>query len=321
MEADPIEPHPVLRVSFQEPAQAQKPAEKLGDDGGEGGAAHAGVEQTDEGDVQHHVQHRTEDQVFEGILPVTHRLHHAAETVVEHQPQASGKEGTDIGGGELHHILGRAHGLKHPGGKEHAEDRHKHARRQAEGHIGVDGLFQLVKEDGKAVKDVVTEAIAKIGENISVRRFVRYESAEGLVYSYIHGGGKIGVLVDMKGGDAELGKDVAMQVAAANPQFLNRNEVPASELEHEKEILTEQARNEGKPENIIAKMVIGRINKYYKEVCLVDQEFIRDGDLTISKLLKSKNADVARFARFQLGEGIEKKKENFAEEVAAFVNK
>ena len=175
--------------------------------------------------------------------------------------------------------------------------------------------------DGKTVKDVVTEAIAKIGENISVRRFVRYESAEGKVFSYIHGGGKIGVLVDMKGGDAELGKDIAMQVAAANPQFLNRNEVPDSELEHEKDILTEQARNEGKPENIIAKMVMGRINKYYKEVCLVDQEFIRDGDLTISKLLKSKNADVARFARFQLGEGIEKKQENFADEVAAFIKK
>ena len=175
--------------------------------------------------------------------------------------------------------------------------------------------------DGKTVKDVVTEAIAKIGENISVRRFVRYESAEGKVYSYIHGGGKIGVLVDMKGGDAELGKDIAMQVAAANPQFINRNEVPDSELEHEKDILTEQARNEGKPENIIAKMVMGRINKYYKEVCLVDQEFIRDGDLTISKLLKSKNADVARFARFQLGEGIEKKQENFADEVAAFIKK
>ena len=181
--------------------------------------------------------------------------------------------------------------------------------------------LQASEMDGKAVKDVVTEAIAKIGENISVRRFVRYESAEGKVYSYIHAGGKIGVLVDMKGGDAELGKDIAMQVAAANPQFLDRSVVPASELEHEKEILTEQARNEGKPENIIAKMVMGRINKYYKEVCLVDQEFIRDGDLTISKLLKSKNADVVRFARFQLGEGIEKKKENFAEEVAAFVNK
>ena len=184
----------------------------------------------------------------------------------------------------------------------------------------VDALLASEME-GKTVKDVVTEAIAKIGENISVRRFVRYESAEGKVYSYIHGGGKIGVLVDMTGGDAELGKDIAMQVAAANPQFLNRNEVPDSELEHEKDILTEQARNEGKPENIIAKMVMGRINKYYKEVCLVDQEFIRDGDLTISKLLKSKNADVARFARFQLGEGIEKKQENFADEVAAFIKK
>lgn len=175
--------------------------------------------------------------------------------------------------------------------------------------------------DGKAVKDVVTEAIAKIGENISVRRFVRFESAEGKVYSYIHAGGKIGVLVDMKGGDLELGKDVAMQVAAANPQYLDRTEVPASELEHEKDILTEQARNEGKPEKIIEKMVLGRINKYYKDVCLVDQEFIKDGDLTISKLLKSKNAEVARFARFQLGEGIEKKQENFAEEVAAFIKK
>ncbi len=179
--------------------------------------------------------------------------------------------------------------------------------------------------NGKTVKDIVTEAIAKIGENISVRRFVRYESAEGMVYSYIHAGGKIGVLVDMKGGDAELGKDIAMQVAAANPQFLDRSVVPASELEHEKEILTEQAHNENKdkPANIIEKMVMGRINKYYKEVCLVDQIFIRDEkrELTISKLLKSKNAVVARFARFQLGEGIEKKKENFAEEVAAFVNK
>ncbi len=175
--------------------------------------------------------------------------------------------------------------------------------------------------DGKIVKDIVTDAIAKIGENISVRRFVRFESAEGKAYTYIHAGGKIGVLVDMKGGDAELGKDIAMQVAAANPQYLDRTQVPASELEHEKEILTEQARNEGKPEKIIEKMVLGRINKYYKDVCLVDQEFIRDGDLTITKLLKSKNAEVARFARFQLGEGIEKKKENFAEEVAAFINK
>lgn len=175
--------------------------------------------------------------------------------------------------------------------------------------------------DGKTVKDLVTEAVAKIGENISVRRFERFESAEGQVYSYIHGGGKIGVLVDMKGGDAELGKDVAMQVAAANPSYLNRDQVPAVELEHEKTVLSEQARNEGKPEKIIEKMVIGRINKYYKEVCLLDQEFIKDGDLTITKLLKSKGAEVARFARFQLGEGIEKKQENFVEEIQKQINK
>ena len=173
---------------------------------------------------------------------------------------------------------------------------------------------------GKAVKDQVTEAVAKIGENISVRRFVRYESAEGKVYSYIHGGGKIGVLVEVKGGDAELGKDLAMQIAAANPSYLDRTQVPQAEVEHEKEVLAVEARNEGKPEKIIEKMVLGRINKFYKEVCLVDQEFIKDGDLTIAKLLKSKNAEVVRFARFQLGEGIEKKQDDLAAEVAKQLN-
>lgn len=175
--------------------------------------------------------------------------------------------------------------------------------------------------DGKTVKDVVTEAIAKIGENISVRRFVRFESAEGQVFSYIHGGGKIGVLVEMKGGDAELGKDVAMQVAAASPSYLDRTQVPEAELEHEKEVLAAEARNEGKPENIIEKMVLGRINKYYKEVCLLDQAYIRDGDISISKLLASKGAEVARFARYQLGEGIEKKQENFVEEIQKQIGK
>ena len=173
--------------------------------------------------------------------------------------------------------------------------------------------------DGKKVRDLVTEAVAKIGENISVRRFVRYESAEGKVYSYIHGGGKIGVLVEMIGADDELGKDIAMQVAAANPSYLDRTQVSQAEIDHEKEVLAVEARNEGKPENIIEKMVIGRINKYYKEVCLVDQEFIKDGDLTISKLLKSKNASVVRFARYQLGEGIEKK-DDLAAEVAKQLN-
>ena len=169
--------------------------------------------------------------------------------------------------------------------------------------------------EGKTVSALVTESIAKIGENISVRRFARYEVSEGVVAAYIHGGGKIGVLVNMQGGSAELGKDVAMHIAAANPSYLNREQVPASELEHEKEVLSEQARNEGKPEKIIEKMVIGRIQKFYKEVCLLDQEFVKDPDQTIAKLLKANNAEVAEFARFQLGEGIEKKQEDFAAEV------
>lgn len=174
--------------------------------------------------------------------------------------------------------------------------------------------------NGKTVKEVVTEAVANMGENISIRRFVRYESREGEVFSYIHGGGKIGVLVEMKSADAELGKDIAMQVAAANPSYMERTEVSNEEIEHEKEVLREQARNEGKPEAIIEKMVLGRVNKYYKEVCLVDQPFIRDGDISISQLLKSKGAEVIRFSRFQLGEGIEKKQDNLAEEVAKQIN-
>lgn len=169
--------------------------------------------------------------------------------------------------------------------------------------------------DGQTVGELVTASIAKIGENISVRRFALFEAPEGQVAAYIHGGGKIGVLVELKGGNAELGKDIAMHVAAANPSYLTRDEVPAAELEHEKEVLAEQAKNEGKPEKIIEKMVLGRINKYYKEVCLVDQEYVKDPDQTISKLLKANDAEVLAFARFQLGEGIEKKQEDFAAEV------
>lgn len=176
------------------------------------------------------------------------------------------------------------------------------------------------KMNDKTVKEIVTEAVANMGENISIRRFVRYESKEGEVFSYIHGAGKIGVLVEMKGADAELGKDISMQVAAANPSYMDRSEVSDEELEHEKNVLREQARNERKPDAIIEKMVLGRVNKYYKEVCLVDQPFIKDGDISISKLLKSKGAEIVRFTRFQLGEGIEKKQDNLAEEVAKQIN-
>ena len=168
--------------------------------------------------------------------------------------------------------------------------------------------------DGKKVSELVTEATATIGEKIDIRRFVTYET-EGKLTTYIHMGGKIGVLVDMTGGSDELGKDVAMQIAAANPSAVDRAGVDASELEHEKEILRKQALEEGKPEKIVEKMVAGRINKFYKEVCLVEQIFVKDSEKTVKDILGGEK--VLRFARYQLGEGIEKKESDFAAEVAA----
>lgn len=178
---------------------------------------------------------------------------------------------------------------------------------------------QTFEGTDKKVSEVITEAIAKIGEKIDIRRFAVYEYGNDTLGHYIHGAGKIGALVELEGGDAEVAKDVAMHIAAANPSYLDRTQAPASELDHEKEVLAEQAKNEGKPEKIIEKMVLGRIQKFYKEICLVDQEFIKDPDKSISTLLKEHNAKAKRFVRFQLGEGIEKKQEDFAAEVASFV--
>ena len=171
--------------------------------------------------------------------------------------------------------------------------------------------------DGKKVSELVTEATATIGEKISIRRFTVYET-EGKLTTYIHMGGKIGVLVEMTGGSDELGKDVAMQIAAANPSAVDRAGVDASELEHEKEILRKQALEEGKPEKIVERMVEGRINKFYKEVCLVEQDFVKaePGSMTTVKDILGKEK-VVRFTRYQLGEGIEKKETDFAAEVAA----
>ena len=171
--------------------------------------------------------------------------------------------------------------------------------------------------DGKKVSELVTEATATIGEKISIRRFVTYET-QGKLTTYIHMGGKIGVLVEMTGGSDELGKDVAMQIAAANPSAVDRAGVDASELEHEKEILRKQALEEGKPEKIVERMVEGRINKFYKEVCLVEQDFVKaepGSKQTVKDILGKEK--VLRFTRYQLGEGIEKKEVDFAAEVAA----
>ena len=173
---------------------------------------------------------------------------------------------------------------------------------------------ESITEPGKTVKEVLTDKIAKIGENMNIRRFARFESA-GLVEKYIHGDGKIAVLVNMNGGDSEVAKDICMQIAAARPEYLNEASVPEDRLNKEKEILKAQTMNEGKPEAIAEKIVQGRIRKFFEEVCLVDQAFVKEPSKKVSELLKEHNAEVVEFARFEKGEGIEKKEENFAEEV------
>ena len=172
-----------------------------------------------------------------------------------------------------------------------------------------------IAEPDKTVQEVLTNKIATIGENMSIRRFERFET-EGIVESYIHGDGKIAVLVEIENGTPELAKDICMQIAAARPEYLDRDAVPAERLAKEMEILKAQAMNEGKPEAIAEKIVQGRLGKFYSEICLVEQEFVKDSDIKVGKLVADKGAKIIRFARFEKGEGIEKKEENFAEEVA-----
>ena len=179
----------------------------------------------------------------------------------------------------------------------------------------VDALLEVkYKGTEKTVKEVLTDKIATIGENMSIRRFQRFES-EGLVESYIHGDGKIAVLVSFAKGETVLAKDVCMQIAAAKPEYLNREAVPQEAVQKEMEILKAQAMNEGKPAEIAEKMVQGRIGKFYSEICLLDQEFVKDPSVKVGDLIKSQGAEMVAFARFEKGEGIEKKEENFAEEV------
>ncbi len=175
-------------------------------------------------------------------------------------------------------------------------------------------LEQKYLETDKTVSEVLTDKIATIGENMTIRRFVRYES-EGLVESYIHGDGKIGVLVNFTKGTEQVAKDICMQIAAAKPEYLDREEVPEERIQKEMEILKAQAMNEGKPAEIAEKMVQGRIGKFYGEICLLDQEFVKDPSLKVNQVLTSNNSEIVAFARIEKGEGLEKKEENFAEEV------
>jgi len=195
-----------------------------------------------------------------------------------------------------------------------------------------DALANTKLANGSTVSEALTGLVAKVGENMNVRRFVRFETKEnGLVDSYIHMGGKIGVLLECSFSKKEtadnpdfltLVKDLAMQVAAAKPDYIRREDVPAEVLEQEKTIYKAQAMNEGKPEAIAEKIMVGRLEKFYKEVCLIEQLFIKDTDKTVTKLLQELNAKlggenivVSHFARFEKGEGIEKRQDNFASEV------
>jgi elongation factor Ts len=191
---------------------------------------------------------------------------------------------------------------------------------------------KYIADENLTVKDALTALIAKLGENMTLRRIQKFTVENGAINSYIHGGGKIGVLVEVtcEKDSPELkaiAKELAMQVAAANPEFLDRNSVDLEKLEKEKEIYRVQALNEGKPEKVVEKMVEGRANKYLKENCLTEQVWVKNGDLTIKKYLeeegKKLGAEIkaSRFVRFEKGEGIEKKEENFAEEVARQMGK
>ena len=194
----------------------------------------------------------------------------------------------------------------------------------------VEALMACKNDEGVTVEEALREKILTIGENMKIRRFERYE---GEFVTYVHGGGRIGVMVKFEADEAvaanegfkAMAKDVAMQIAAANPSYLNKEAVPADEIAKEKEILTQQAINEGKPANIAEKMVMGRINKYYKEVCLLEQPFIKDGDITVGKYIENSAKEMGGaakavcFVRFEKGEGLEKREDNFADEVASMM--
>lgn len=175
--------------------------------------------------------------------------------------------------------------------------------------------MSLSTEEG-TLNDTIVNFTATIGEKISFRRFARLSKTDSQNFgSYIHMGGRIAVLTLLEGADEETAKDVSMHAAAMRPLYVKREDVPAEEVERETSVLKEQAMNEGKPAEIAEKMVNGRINKFYKEICLEEQDFVKDSDMTVGAFVKSKNGSIVNMVRFEVGEGIEKKEENFAEEV------
>ena len=185
----------------------------------------------------------------------------------------------------------------------------------------LDNTTATVADVIAAMQPVTNEYVMKMGEKLSIRRFTVYEANDTVVDTYIHMGGKIGVMVEATSGtSAEVIHDVALQIAAANAQYVTRDEVPQAEVDHEREVLKAQAMNEdsNKPEAIIEKMLVGRINKFYKEVCLTEQVFVKNGDLTVAQYLKQNgDAKIIRFTRYAMGEGLQKREDDFAAEVMA----
>lgn len=178
-----------------------------------------------------------------------------------------------------------------------------------------------INDGGETIGDKLINLTAKIGEKLSLRRFEKVTKTDDEVFgTYTHMGGKIGSLVVLKGVNSDVAKDVCMHIAAMAPVCLNKEDVPADMIEHEKTVITEQVMNEGKPQEIALKMVNGRINKFYKEICLADQEFIKDSSVNVSTYVKNNGGEIVKFVRFAVGEGIEKKEEDFAQEVMNQVN-
>ena len=181
----------------------------------------------------------------------------------------------------------------------------------------VEALMETKFEDGKTVDEKMKEAISTIGEKLSIRRFaVRTKSDNDAFGAYLHMGGRIGVLTVIEGtNDEAAAKDVAMHIAAINPKYVSSDQVSEDEINHEREVLKQQALNEGKPENIVEKMVEGRLRKYLQEICAVDQNFVKNPDETVEAFLKSKGGKLVDFVRYEVGEGMEKREDNFADEV------
>lgn len=178
-----------------------------------------------------------------------------------------------------------------------------------------------INDGGETIGDKLINLTAKIGEKLSLRRFEKVTKTDDEVFgTYTHMGGKIGSLVVLKGANSDVAKDVCMHIAAMAPVCLNKEDVPADMIKHEKTVITEQVMNEGKPQEIALKMVNGRINKFYKEICLADQEFIKDSSVNVSTYVKNNGGEIVKFVRFAVGEGIEKKEEDFAQEVMNQVN-